>query len=788
MKTFLKVTAIVSLCILIIISSLIFAYLIITKDAVLDRSKLIGSGQHVIILDDEGNEMTSASIEIQKKSVSVGKLNSDTINAFIASEDRNFYKHNGLNYKRMAKALFKNIASRSFKEGASTISQQLIKNTHLSSDKTIKRKLKEIKLTRKLEKKYSKDEILEMYLNTIYFGHNCYGLQSAAEFYFGKKAEDLNLPESATIVGLLSSPNNYSPFKNPEKSLKRRNLVLKSMCDCGYINETAYRDAISSPLNTERQIIQDKYGSYISAVFDELEEIDFNHYMLTDGCKIVTYLNNGAQKCIENLDYPCDNAVIITDNLSGGVKAYKTTIGGVKRQPGSTAKPIFVYAPAIEEKYLSPFTKILDEKVNFNGYTPENYDKKYHGMVTVTDSIKNSYNIPAVKTLNSLTIDKSEKYLTAMDISLDEEERNLSLALGGMKYGLSIKELADKYSIFPRGGKFIPSRFIKEIVSKDGKILYKNNFASSRVFSEGTCSLMNEMLLETSKSGTAKKLKDFKFDVASKTGTCGNNEGNTDAYAVSYTSENCFAVWLGDKDNERTEITGGTDCCKLMQSILQGVYSDRAPAPLDIKSGTISINIDREEYEENNKIIIADPVCPKLNLLSVKVLAGNEPKQISERFTSPTIATPTITVTNNQVKVNLCHAKYYSFTVKRYKNGIRTTIYDGLWQDAIYDTPSEGQYTYTVIPYFKSVDKVFLGKEITLATVNIGKSNSIQNEVPDIVHKNWYDLQKSDFLMKSLFYIFFNLAYIFISTTLPFLYAFFFKIPSQLNPLFLSTR
>ena len=380
MKTFLKISAIILLCISVIIFSLLLAYFLITKGAVLDANKLVGAGQNIIICDENGNEITDASLEIQKKSVSLSKLNPDTINAFIASEDRSFYSHNGLNYKRMIKALFKNIASGSFKEGASTISQQLIKNTHLSSDKTIKRKLKEIKLTKKLEKRYSKDQILEMYLNTIYFGHNCYGLQSAAEFYFNKKAENLNLAESATIVGLLSSPNNYSPFKNPEKSLKRRNIVLHNMLTCGYIDDTVYASTVSLPLNAEMKSTNGKYESYISAIFDELEEIDFNNYLLTDGCKITTYLDPYAQNQIENLEYPCDNAVIITDNFSGGVKAYKTTVNGAKRQPGSTAKPIFVYAPAIEERQINPFTKILDEKINYSGYSPENYDKKYHGI------------------------------------------------------------------------------------------------------------------------------------------------------------------------------------------------------------------------------------------------------------------------------------------------------------------------------------------------------------------------------------------------------------------------
>lgn len=740
MTKFIKIISIIFLSIFTVVAVLLSTYLIITKDAVLDSNKLIGAGQNIVIYDDAGNEIVSASLEAQKKSVAVENLQPDTVNAFIASEDRTFFKHNGLNYKRMLKAVFKNITAGSFKEGASTISQQLIKNTHLSNDKTIKRKLNEIRLTRQLEKRYQKDEILEMYLNTIYFGHNCYGLQNAAEFYFNKKAENLNLTESATIVGLLTSPNNFSPFKNPEKSLKRRNIVLKNMLDCGYIDNSAYEQAINEPLNAVKSTAENSYSAYINSIFDELEEIDFDYYALTDGCIIKTYMDVEAQKYVENIEYPCDNAVIITDNATGGVKAYKSSINGAKRQPGSTVKPIFVYAPAIEEKLLSPFTKILDEKIDYNGYSPENFDKKYHGFVTVTESIKNSYNVPAVKTLNSLTVGKCEKYLAAMDIKLDDDEKNLSLALGGMKYGLSLKELADKYSIFPSGGQYRPSRFIKEIVSKDNKVLYSNDFIFNNVFSAGTCSLMNEMLIETTKSGTAKKLKDFNFDLASKTGTCGNANGNTDAYAVSYTSKNCIAVWLGDKDNTRTSITGGNDCCKIMKSVLEKIYGDHSPAPLEKNEGTVTVNLDREEYSQNNKLVISDPVCPKLNILSVKVLKGNEPQQKSDRFSNPTIPTPVIKVAKGAVNIELCHAKYYAYIVNRAKNGQIETIYDGKWQPTVTDTPSEGIYTYSVIPYYDSGKEKFFGKEIPLAPVNISAgTGDPQVKIPDLINKDWFN-------------------------------------------------
>lgn len=740
MTRFLKISAIILISLSALFLILFSTYAIITKNAVLDPDKLTGAGQNVTIYDDSGNEITSASLNAKNKSVSLKNLQPQTINAFIASEDRTFYNHNGLNYKRMVKALFKNIAAGSFKEGASTISQQLIKNTHLSNDKTLKRKLNEIKLTRKLEKKYEKGEILEMYLNTIYFGHNCYGLQSAAEFYFDKKAEKLSLTESATIVGLLTSPNNYSPFKNPAKSLSRRNTVLKNMLDCGYIQSCEYSSAINEPLNAVKSKRESVCGDYVSAIFDEIDDIDFDYYALTDGCKIKTYLKADLQKFIESSKYDCDNSIIVTDNLSGGVNAYKSTINGAKRLPGSTVKPLFVYAPAIEEKLINPHTKVLDEKVDFNGYSPENYDKKYHGLVTVAESLKNSYNVPAIKTLNALTLPKCEKYLTAMDVKLDDEEKNLSLALGGMKHGLTIQEIADRYSIFPNGGTYRPSRFIKEIISKDGKALYKNQTITNRVYSKGTCSLINDMLLQTTKSGTAKKLKDLKFDVAAKTGTCGNADGNTDAYSVGYTSQHSIAVWLGNADNSRSAITGGKDCCNILKPLLLKMYSENKPYALDTTTETVTVGIDLEVYNESNKFVIADNVCPKFNILNVKVLKGCEPQQRSDRFTNPTVPTPTISIKNNTVNIELCHAKYYSFILKRCKNGAFETIYDGNWQEIITDTPPEGYYTYTVIPYYKNGQDIFWGKEIILPPVNLsGNSQSPQIKIPDIAYKDWYN-------------------------------------------------
>ena len=740
MSKFLKISAIVFLSLIVVASALYFTYLIMTRDAKLDENKLISVDRNITLFDDDGKEIVNASLSGKRKSVEIESLQPHTVNAFIASEDRTFYKHRGLNYKRMLKALYKNVISGSFKEGASTISQQLIKNTHLTGDKTISRKLNEIRLTKALEKRYEKDEILEMYLNTIYFGHNCYGLESASEFYFDKAADKLDLQESAVLVGLLISPNNYSPFKNEEKCISRRNTVLKSMKTCGYINESEYKAATESPLNAKKSGGIEKNSDYVNAVLDELEEIDIDFYKITDGCKIMTYMQPNLQRYIEKLDYPCDNAVLVT-STAGGVNAYKSTVGAIRRQPGSTVKPLMVYGPAIEEKQLSPFTKILDEQIDYGGYSPENFDKKYHGYVSVADSLKYSYNVPAVKTLNSLTVDKSEKYINAMRLPLDSDDKNLSLALGGMKYGLTLKELCDGYSVFANGGQFAPSRFIKRIIDRRGKVLYENTPAYSRVFTDGTCSLMNEMLIDTSKSGTAKKLKDFSFDVATKTGTCGNDEGNTDAYSISYTSQNIIGVWLGDKDNTHLDIYGGVDCCEISKQILFELYSSQTPAELEKSAGTQTVEIDLEEYYLNNRVMLTDALSPMLNNFKVKVLAGNIPKETSTRFSTPNIQKPAINVKNDTVNIELCQTKYYAYLIYRNKNGKNELIYDGEWKNSITDKPGLGVYIYTVTPYyFDGKDKHF-GSEITLPAVNVASGNSnIQDKVPDIAKKDWSKL------------------------------------------------
>ena len=210
--------------------------------------------------------------------------------------------------------------------------------------------------------------------------------------------------------------------------------------------------------------------------------------------------------------------------------------------------------------------------------------------------------------------------------------------------------------------------------------------------------------------------------------------------AIKQKGENCFAVWLGDKNNERTQITGGNDCCKILKTAIEKLYENHKPKKLDTDSGTATVKIDLEEYSENNKIILADPACPILNTKTVKVLKGNEPKIQSDRFSVPYISMPEISVTENTVNIKLCHAKYYSFIVKRTKNGKNEVIYDGKWQEVITDSPEEGTYNYSITPYYNDGKNVYTGKEINLTPVCLSKNNdSPQIKIPDIAHKDWYN-------------------------------------------------
>ena len=383
-------------------------WLQVTADAKLQPALLQQPSQAACVLDGNGEEIADISLKSAARSVRLCHIPLCVRRAFLAAEDKKFYSHHGLDYAGMARAAYKNLRARAFVQGASTISQQLVKNTHLTGEKTLRRKLKEIKLTRLLEKRYTKDEILEMYLNTIYFGHACYGIAGAAEYYFGKSADRLSPAEGATLAAVIRSPNNYSPFIAPEKCRRARDGVLRRMRELGWLKEEEYAKALREVLPAREQGGA-AARSYLRGVYEELESLPFfTPYRFRGGCKIYTYLDADMQAYIEGLRTDADRsgkAMLLADNKTRGVIAWHSTAGELRRQPGSLIKPLAVYAPAIEEKRISPCTPVLDEKADFNGYSPSNYKDEYRGYISARAALAESRNVPAVRILNELGLE-----------------------------------------------------------------------------------------------------------------------------------------------------------------------------------------------------------------------------------------------------------------------------------------------------------------------------------------------------------------------------------------------
>lgn len=608
----------------------------------LNEEALSAHALHVDVFDSDNRPIKDEN-SFNCASCSVSLIPENVKNAFIAIEDTSFYRHHGLNYKRICKAALKNISTRSLKEGASTISQQLIKNTHLSSEKTFERKIKEIVLTKKLEKTHSKDEILDCYLNVIYYGNNCYGIENAANYYFSKSASKLDLHEGALLAGMIKSPSKYSPILQPENALSRRNLVLCQMQKNGFITEEETQNAQKSDLalnlNTENE---NPLNSYSEAALDEAKSL-LNipvKDMAMGGYKIHTYLNSDDQKslkaALEKEDFnSADHAAIVVDSARHAVTAFEGKsaykILAAKRQPGSAIKPILVYAPAIDEDIIYPCSQILDEPLSLGEYKPKNVDGKFHGYVSATDALAKSINIPAIKVLSYVGVDTAKIYAEQMGIKFDEDDSSLALALGGMKYGVSVKDLAGAYSTFAHEGKFAEPKFIEYITDAKGKILYKHKPDEKQVLRADTAFLMTEMLQQAAQTGTAKALSNLDMPLAAKTGTVGKSKSNSDAWCVAYSPEKVCAVWVGNLDNTPISVAGGNQPTRCVKNYFSCQPKENCGA-FTKPSTIVEREIDLISLENEHKIELASLATPERFKKSENFSIFNIPKEISSNF------------------------------------------------------------------------------------------------------------------------------------------------------------
>ena len=572
-----------------------------------DKDKLNEVYTALTLLDDDGAMLNEPLYLNKCKQIPLSALHDYTYMAIVAVEDKRFFEHNGIDYHRVAGAMLNNIKSKSYKEGASTISQQLIKNTHLDNKKSIKRKLNEMMLAKELEREYSKNEILEMYVNTIYFGRSAYGIESAANVYFNKSAADLTVSESAVLAGMIKAPNVYAPDKNAEKCKSRRDVVLKMMLEQKIIDYDVYSVAVNEPIEYCPQTTRNE-RNYVYLVMQEAcRLLNMTPMQLMNSDFIIeTYCNQQKQKQLaqliaadetQNKDGTVADVSAVILNNKGGVEAclLRGDSAGAKRQVGSALKPVAVYAPALNEKLITQASPVLDEETNFNGYKPTNAGG-YNGWTTVKYAVAKSLNVPAVKTLNALTIPTAQKYLAKLGIY---GEQNLSLALGNADGGLDVFDLAKCYATLANDGQTNDVRFIKNIYSPNG-LIYSREKQDTRVFQSGANYLMTDMLINTVNTGTAKLLKNGKYQVAAKTGTVGNSEGNSDALVAGYTTKNTFVLWYsGELPNQ---INGSTAPCALGGKLLSLMYAQNAPSDFAPPSTVVKLGIDKENLYDNQLV------------------------------------------------------------------------------------------------------------------------------------------------------------------------------------------
>lgn len=544
--------------------------------------------------------------------ISINEINKNLINATISIEDKHFYNHIGFDYLRILKALYINFINHDRLEGASTITQQYAKNLFLNFDKTWKRKLTEAWLTIRLEVQYSKDDILEGYLNTINYG-GVFGIERASKYYFNKSSKELNLAEASMLAGIPKSPSNYSPIENLENAKNRQKIVLNAMLNNKYITKEEYNEAINTELTYAKEIENKNYNSvmyYQQAVLDELESIkSIPSFLATGGLKIYTNLDVEAQKTMENSvnkyynDASPQVAGIMANSSTGevialiGGKDYKTSqfnrAINSKRAVGSTMKPILYYA-ALENGF-TPSTTFTSEKTIFTFsndqlYSPSNYDNTYPNQeISLVSAISHSDNIFAVKT--HLFLGEETLVNTAKKLGIKEPLDSIpSLALGSV--GMSLIDISRGYETLASGGYNKPLHFINKVEDINGNLLYEYEDHSELILDPSLTYILSEMLTSTTNSSFIDYSYPTCFGIASKLkGKYAIKSGTTDYdnLIIGYNKDYLLSFWSGYDNNDSIPASNSYN---LKQAWADTMMYDNKNTWYDMPSDVIGVIID----------------------------------------------------------------------------------------------------------------------------------------------------------------------------------------------------
>ena len=625
-----------------------------------DVYRITGCDRTSIIYDGQSDVVTRLHGVQDRTWVSISELQPSTVYAFISAEDARFFEHEGVDVIRIAGAIVADIKAGSYVQGASTISQQLIKLSHLTSEKTISRKAEEAALAYEMERQYSKEDILEMYLNYVYFGGGYYGIEAAAEGYFGVHASDLTLDQSAMLAGILKSPSGYAPHINYAASINRRNNILRLMRDYGYITDDEKKQASARRPTILHDKNEEYSGYYTDAVTKSaaaLMGITVDE-LIRGGYSIYSAMDSDIQHYCEEMFkngelFPAEDseaAIVVLEPSTGMVVAMvggRSYTGGIsfnratdiRRQPGSVIKPVIAYAPAFEYLNYTAADMILDEETTFADYTPSNYGNKYYGWVTVREAVTKSLNVPAVKTLSEVGVERAKDFAKRCGIEFDDKDDSLALALGGFTYGVSPLQIAGAYSCFASGGIYNTPTLIKKITDRNGLTVYEYRQDSRRVMSEANAYILTSMLKSVVTEGTGHRLNTLDIPIAGKTGTVGLANGNRDAWMAGYTPEYTAVVWQG-YDSDRlgllpSSATGGTYPALMLYELFNHIYPDGRSGDFERPESVKQYSIDAKTLKKQHKVVLANAMTPQSSRVTEYFTEETAPEDVSGYWAVP---------------------------------------------------------------------------------------------------------------------------------------------------------
>lgn len=625
-----------------------------------DVYRITGCDRTSIIYDGQSDVVTRLHGVQDRTWVSISELQPSTVYAFISAEDARFFEHEGVDVIRIAGAIVADIKAGSYVQGASTISQQLIKLSHLTSEKTISRKAEEAALAYEMERQYSKEDILEMYLNYVYFGGGYYGIEAAAEGYFGVHASDLTLDQSAMLAGILKSPSGYAPHINYAASINRRNNILRLMRDYGYITDDEKKQASAGRptiLHDKREEYSGYYTDAVTKSAAALMGITVDE-LIRGGYSIYSAMDSDIQHYCEEMFkngelFPAEDseaAIVVLEPSTGMVVAMvggRSYTGGIsfnratdiRRQPGSVIKPVIAYAPAFEYLNYTAADMILDEETTFADYTPSNYGNKYYGWVTVREAVTKSLNVPAVKTLSAVGVYRAKDFAKRCGIEFDDKDDSLALALGGFTYGVSPLQIAGAYSCFASGGIYNTPTLIKKITDRNGLTVYEYRQDSRRVMSEANAYILTSMLKSVVTEGTGHRLNTLDIPIAGKTGTVGLANGNRDAWMAGYTPEYTAVVWQG-YDSDRlgllpSSATGGTYPALMLYELFNHIYPDGRSGDFEKPDSVKQYSIDAKTLKKQHKVVLANAMTPQSSRVTEYFTEETAPEDVSGYWAVP---------------------------------------------------------------------------------------------------------------------------------------------------------